>query len=503
MLQLIAGTWAGKMRQIKLFISYCHADLRPPPGFNESHVGLMMEDVKYDLHCHSERSPFKILRDDEIASVSQNFRQIIQAAINECDMALVFLSSYYCASEECEAEFVQLIEAGKPLFLVDTEPAWFNNNQNRILKHRDAIRDILSVRFWEWDRDQNVIRFGFPLPHVDSGTINKYYDLMEKLTRGLKNRAAELLLMDSGAEQENYSSSSVFVACSTPDVKSQATRLVDALEADGHNVHVFDPDLELRDATSLEDVLSGLLAKSDVYVQLLGAIPRKRVSGSNLRLVRAQYETAKKLGKTLYLWRPSNFDIDECQPEHGAFLKDIALVCSLGSYPEFETYLRKKLKDISAQRRSKDRRSQREDAARPNSSWPLVAIDAARTDRDLAAKITRALEEYVYIDNLDYDLTAQGLADAVMDSNALVLAYGQSAEGQKRAHAHFELVRRLKAELKNLELAVGNGAPPTAPPCPRGPNVHVITVTENVDTQAMFRFLERLGVSVPQENEVA
>jgi hypothetical protein len=493
------------MRHIKLFISYCHADLRPRPGFKESRVGRMIEDVKYDLHCHSERSPFKILRDEEIASVSQNFREIIQAAINECDMALVFLSSDFCASEECEAEFVQLIEARKPLFLVDTEPAWFNGNQNRISKHRNAIKDILFVEFWERDKSQKVVRFGFPLPDVDPDKMDRYYGAMEKLTTGVKIRAANLLLTDGGTEQEAYPCQTVVMACSTPDVKSEATRLVDALEADGHSVHVFDPDLELRDSASLDDVLSGLLAKSDVYVQLLGAIPGKMVSGSNLRLVRAQYEAAKKLSKPLYLWRPSNFDIEECQPEHGAFLKDVALVCNLGSYPEFETYLRKKLKDIIAQRRSKERRSQREEATDPKSSWPLVAIDAARTDRELAEKITSALQDYVDTNNLDYDLTAQELAEAVMDSNALVLAYGQSAEGQKRAQAHFKLVRRQKAELasKNLELAVGNGAPPTAPPCPRGPNVHVITVTENVDTQSMFRFLERLGISMPHGGRVS
>jgi TIR domain len=490
------------MHHIKLFISYSHADLKPRPGFEDSRVGRMMADVKHDLCCYSDRSPFKILRDEEITSVSENFRQVIQAAINECDMALVFLSPNFCASEECEAELAQLIEAakaGKPLFIVDVEPPWLDGDQNRIAKHRNAIKDILFVQFWEWDRNNNLLRFGFPLPDIDTAAMDKYYDAMEKLTKAIKRRAAKLLFMESGTEQEPHLRQTVFMACPTADVKSEAMRLVDALEADNHTVHVFDPDLELHGDASLEDVVSASLAKSDVYVQLLGAIPGRSVPGCNSRLVRAQYDTAKKLGKTFYLWRASGFDIEECQPEYGAFLKDIALVSNLGNYPEFETYLRKKLKDVTAQRESKDRRDKREQAA----SWPLVAIDAARADRELAEKITSALQDYVDINNLDYNLTAQGLADAVTDSNALVLAYGQSAEGRKRAQAHFKLVRRQRAELasKNLELAVGNGAPPTAPPCPRGPNVHVITVTEKVDAQAMFRFLERLGVSAPQENE--
>jgi hypothetical protein len=445
------------------------------------------------------------LRDVEITNISQNFRDAIQAAINECDMALVFVSSDFCASEECEAEFVQLIESGKPLFLIETEPIWYSDDQNRISKYRNAIKDNLFVQFWERDTNQTVTRFGFPLPNVDRHTMDKYYNVLDMLTRGVKDRAAKLLVMESGTEDETRPRHTVFMACPTPDVKSEAERLVDALEADGHSVHVFDPDLELCDAASLEEILSGSLAKSDVYVQLLGAVPGKKVSGSDVRLVRAQYEAAKKLGKTLYLWRPSNFDIEECQTEHAAFLKDIALVCNLGSYPEFETYVRKKLKDIDAQRRSKDRRAQREEAAGPRSSWPLVAIDAAQTDRDLAEKITSALKGYVDIDNLDYELTPEGLEDAVRDNNALVLAYGQSAEGQKRAKAHFKLVRRQKAELasKSIEVAIGNGAPTTAPPCPCGPDVHVITVAEKVDPQSLSQFLARLGVPMPEEKEVA
>jgi hypothetical protein len=488
------------MRPIKLFISYCHADMRPRPGFKESRVGRILDDVKYELHCHSERSPFKIFRDVEITTVSEDFRPIIQAAIDECDMALVFLSSDFCSSEECEVEFAQLIESRKPLFLIDTEPAWFNDEHNRILKYRNAIKDILFVQFWERDNNQNATRYGFPLPHLDADTMDKYFDALEKLATGVKTRAAKLVLADGGTAQETCSPHAVFMACPTSDVKPEAARLATMLEKDGHRVHVFDPDLENRDGAALEEVLLSTLANSDVYIQLLGAIPGRSVAGSSWRLVRTQYEIARRLGKTFYLWRASGFDIDECQSEHGAFLKDVALLCNLGPYPEFETYLRKKLKDVSAQRRSEERRAERE-----SKSWPSVAIDAALADRELAEKITNALQAYADINNLDYDLTAGGLAEAVRDSNALVLAYGRSSEGQKRAQAHFRLVRRQRAELasKKLELAVGNGAPPTAPPCPRGPDVHIITVAEEVDTPAMFRFLERLGVSVPRENEAA
>src|SRR4051794_27148683 len=115
------------MRQLKLFISYSHADLKPRPGFTDSRVGRIMQELKYELRCGSSGSRFKIVRDVEMFVVSDNFRDKISDAIAACDMAVVFLSEDFCCSQECEAEFIQLLEAGKPLFLVESERPLVND----------------------------------------------------------------------------------------------------------------------------------------------------------------------------------------------------------------------------------------------------------------------------------------------------------------------------------------------------------------------------------------
>jgi hypothetical protein len=490
------------MRQLKLFVSYCRADTEPRPGFNVSRVGRIMDEVKHELSCHSSRSRFKILRDVEMVNVSENFRQKIQEAIAACDMAILFLSDNFCRSEECEAEFVQLVKAGKPLFLVETEPPFFNDGQDRIKKFREDVKDILFAKFWGIDNDQKPVRFGFPLPDA-SITRDKYYQALDVLVTGLKARAAELPHAADDQDEDIQGRYAVFVACPTTDVKSEAMRLASTLEADGHSVRAFDPDLDVRDANSFSDVLSNALAKCDIYVQLLGVTPGRSVPGTNLRLVRAQYEMAKKAGKLAFIWRGAEFDMEELAPDYAAFLKEIAPACQIGNFVEFEEYLKKKVSDIAALRRSEARRALRLQEPDVVASLPLVAIDAAPADRELAQKIADALAKYVNVDHLEYHLTGQSLADAVVDNNALILAYGLSTEGQKRTLAHFKLIRRPKSEFnfKGLELAVGNGAPSTAPPCPRGPNVHVISVADEVDSAAMCTFLRKLGVLIPQENE--
>jgi hypothetical protein len=54
------------------------------------------------------------------------------------------------------------------------------------------------------------------------------------------------------------------------------------------------------------------------------------------------------------------------------------------------------------------------------------------------------------------------------------------------------------AQAKRLELAVGDGAPDSAPPAPSGPDIPVITIGDEVDRPAMLRFLARLGVPAAQ-----
>jgi TIR domain len=514
------------MRQLKLFISYSHADLEPHPVFKESRIGQIMKEVKHELKCHSSRPRFKILRDVEIMHVSDNFRQKIQQAIADCDMAIVFLSEDYCISEECEAELVQLIEAEKPLFLVETEPPLIDDDRDRITKHRAALQDILYAKFWGTDNNQKPIKFGHPMPD-NSETRDKYEKELDVLVTGIKERAARLARESNHHETNDHETNgdetnghetnghetdghkdtqpgcAVFIACPTSDVKPQAMRLATAVEADRHSVRAFDMALDVGDDGSFSEALSNALAQSEVYVQLLGVNPGRPVPGTDWRLVRAQYETAMKANKPTFIWRSADLDIEELAPDYAAFLKEITPVCQIGTFVEFEEYLKKKLNDVAAPRRFDARRTLRLQEPDTVASWPFVAIDAAPADRDLAQKIADALEKYVNVGHLEYDLTGQTLADAVIDNHALIFAYGQSIEGRKRTQAHFKLIRRPKDEssFKGLGLAVGNGAPQTAPPCPRGPNVHVITVADEVDSAAMSTFLKTLGVSIPQENE--
>ncbi|KIU43401.1 toll/interleukin-1 receptor domain-containing protein [Bradyrhizobium elkanii] len=490
------------MRKLKIFVSYSHADTEPRPKSDNSRLGLIMEDLKYELRCNSGRPRFEVLRDIDITRVSDNFRVEIDKAMVACDVAILFISEEFSRSEECEAEFARLIELGKPLFLVEIEPVSLNEDEDRIRKYRNAVKDIIFVKFWGPDRNKRSVRYGYPLPN-DTATRDEYGAALEQVVAGLKARALMLppeAPNDQDArtnDQSDQTGTAVFVAYPATDVKPETQRLATTMEANKLVVRAFDPELDVREGDTFAAAFKRALAKCDAYVQLLGASPGKLVPGSDLRLVRAQCDMARQAGKPIFLWRSASFDVEDLESDYGAFLKSIS-DCQIGNFVEFEEYLLKKLDDLAAQRRSDERRAGKFRGRNP--AAPFVVIDAARPDSELAQKIADALADHVNVDHLDYDLTGQTLANAVADNNALILAYGKSTEGQKRTQAHFRLIRRPTGELNvsQLELAVGNGAPPTALPFPRGPNVHVITVTDQVDNAEISSFLAKHGVVIAQ-----
>jgi hypothetical protein len=489
------------MSQLKIFVSYAHADFEPRPGYKESRVGQILSDVKHELNCHASRSRFKILRDaEELLEPSDAIHAKLDEAMRDCAMALILLSENYCASEECAWEFSRLLELRRPLFLVETEDVW-SQFAHHLEPHRAQSREILAVAFWgtveKGTANERKAVFGYPLPHSEESQHKKpYFENMETLTTSIKKKANELLGRDIRPPAPAKPASgkcTVFLACPTADVKPEAHRLQKALEAEGHSVHQFDPKVDVRDGDDPEQVIAGLIAGSDMYVQLLGGVPGRKLSAqSDLPLVPAQYRIASGTEVQTQTWRQPDFDVGECDPAYAEFLNGLG--SHVTPYEEFERYLKKRVNDITEARSLTEQRMQKIEDQGGGEARPLMAIDVAKSDAELAKKIASAFGKHVDVSTLPFELTRSDLDEAVGVHDAVILGYGASEDGQNRAQSHFSIIRRKMADsrAKQLKLAVGDGAPPTAPPCPRGPDVPIIAVREEVDETAMMDFLRRL-----------
>jgi hypothetical protein len=484
------------MSQMKIFVSYAHDDFRPRPGFNQSRVGQILDDLRYDLKCDSSRARFKILRDAEnLLRAADPIHATLKRAMEQCDAAMLFLSESYLASEECLREFRFLLESGKPLFIVEVEDIWSCEFVKRLAEQQRKLREILATQFWGVV-DGRKVRYGWPLPQADTADGRRsYQEALDRLTESIRARASELLERPSDEPGQKTSKCAVFLAYPTGDVKHEALRLQKTLEAEGHAVLAFDPKLDVPTGATPEEAIEGLVKRCDLFVQLLGGIPGGALAeGAALRRVPGQYKIAEGLGVQIQTWRKPDFDIADCDPDYGQFLN--GLTSHVAPFEEFEHYVTKKLADIFAARQLDNRRGERIEKQASSAQRPLMAIDVAKSDNELARKIASAFSEFVDVETLAFDLDRNELEDAISINDAVILCYGASDEGQKRANSHFKIIRKRRADVqaKRLELAVGDAAPPTAPPAPSGPDIPVIAVREEVDRSAMMRFLERLGV---------
>jgi hypothetical protein len=414
----------------------------------------------------------------------------------------MLLSENYVASEECGREFERLLGLGKPLFLVEVEDVWGGAFANCLEKYRAQVKEILSTQFWCLV-DNKMRRFGYPMPRSDVSVFkDRYFEALETLTSSIKAQASTRFGCepDEAAPAEPVKDKcKVFLACPTSDVKSEAQHLEKCLEADGHAVVSFDAKVDANPGESAEQAIERLARPCDVYVQLLGGIPGRRLGeAASSTAVPTQYRIAETVGLQMQVWRKPEVDVSDCDPDYAQFLN--AVTAHVTPFEEFEQYVRKKTNDVLASRQTAGKRTERIEKQTGRAQRPLMAIDVAQSDNELAKKIAKAFGEFVDVETLAFEIERSELEEAISVNDAVILGYGASKEGWNRANAHFKIIRKkmADAQAKRLELAVGDAAPPNAPPAPAGPDIPVITIGEEVDRPAMLRFLKRLGVPVAQ-----
>lgn len=491
--------------KVSVFVSYSHADTRPRSIVDMSRLGVLMSDVKHDLGIHDGRSPYRIVRDAEGAlTAGDDIDETIAAAIDAADVGLVFLSRAYCRSENCRFELRRLVDKGKRIVLVELEEAWTTDDYPECDALRAELGDYLRVTVWGLHEGMPR-RYGDPLPNMPySEFMPEYFDAERKIVAALQKARREIEERRERAARDNPASApamsapdepvNVVMAAPTSDVKSVADRLERAYVAAGLSVL----RLDRTEADTSPQELRRCVALGDVFVQVLGAFPGRRMEAlDDTPFVIAQHDYAEAAGVEPAVWVGSEFDIAECGQAYADFLGK--LVTHRTSFEDFETYTLRLVEDRKRLRESQVRRAEVQSQF-AGGETPLVSIDAAEVDADLRDRIKDALEKHVYVDCIHYNSDMDTLSEAVQDNDAIVLVYGARPEGQKRAKAHFRFFRRLRKSVWNeqkqrFEIAFGDASPADGVPCPGGPDIHVIRVDDDVDPVSMSAFLASLGVA--------
>jgi hypothetical protein len=482
------------MSKIKIFVSYANADFKPYPGYQVARVGIILEEIKDQLGCHDVRSSFEILRDREgMIPSSYNIDERIDRGIEDCDIGLILMSVSYCNSEECGRELSKLLDRKKPLFIVETHSVWDANFENRLRKFYPRIERTLRIQFYGGQPEDRVL-YGSPLPQLVDVNARRDYDrALQQVVSGIQARGNDILRARNAAKglpAEQIGRHTVFLARSTADVRNEVQRLAAALGKERYSTLSFDPNLHVAPGAQTSSVIKDAMAKCDVVIQLLGGVPGAQIEGKTL--VSLQHAIGKESGKPHLVWRSPTFDPAECGPDYSDFLRSIQYHET--SYEEFEQYAVKQVANAMRLPESDARRKGILDAnGITDDILPLVVIDVAEPDVEIAGVVAEALQQFAFVESLPFDLDRAKLDEAISDNDGIVLVYAESREGQIRIGAHFPIIRKSQRLSRKFDIAIGNGSGPSALPYPRGPNVHVIKVDRErmqVDPKSLNNFLD-------------
>ncbi|ETX28843.1 toll/interleukin-1 receptor domain-containing protein [Roseivivax isoporae] len=484
---------AGAARRLSLFVSYSHRDTAPIRALDTSRLAELMEKLAYKLGADNDYGRFRFLLDKQgMLRVGDVIDDRIGEHLREADIGLIFLSRAYCESESCEKELRELLALGKRLCIVELDPFWDREKTSRFEDLRERVKKILTCRFWA--EDSGTVRlFGTPVPSAAKGDSKAdFTDALERLAAQIIDAADELPAPEAAAppvvagERAPETEVDVILAAPTRDAVLRTDRLENGYVAHGFVVR----RLDRLPGEMTPGTLDAALTRGAVFVQVLGTVAGKRLPAFGDRpSAIAQHDAAVAAGLDTLVWTPLELDPEEVDADYAAFLSGIA--AQSASAEDFEQY---SIPMIETRRAPPPLASVDADTGY---FAPVVSIDADPGDAVLRDRIVTALAEHVNVTCIDDDVDHAMLTDTMRNKNAIVLVYGDKPAGQKRAKAHFEIFQQSRAAIWNsarqrFEIAVGDASPVTAQPCPKGPNVHIIRIGDDIDRASMEAFLAKL-----------
>ena len=439
-----------------VFVSYATVDDRPAKcGWVSAFVSSLSESL---AAAFGKRNPDRIWWDrsniDEEASLTEQIRTKVQKSV----CMVVILSKGYAESEWCgqERETFLTAVAGQPeadlrLFLVDIgnleqkdRPKEFSDKRGRhfYVQPTNTI-DVLDRK-----------PLGFPTPDPQNKDHESFFAQVNQLANDLCKRVNKV----RGATAvmtpvKTYPDVTVFVAEAADDVAEERETVVRFLSDHFRVVPAIDDPLPNRWDQWQASVDMGL-CESTLFVQVLGSLPGRKISGSDLKLVPTQFERAQAVGKRIVSWRNASPDI----VTDGRMKELVAAAEYWGPIAEFMSEI-KRIATPVPERKPK--------------GLPFVFINAGIEDDDQAEQLSNLLTELNCMPMLpltdgDPDELRKDVEASLVECDRLIVVYGKIRPNwvreQFRKLTRVHLRRMMDDPPRPLRgIAIWNGPPPDKP----------------------------------------
>ena len=288
-----------------VFLSYATVDDRPAKcGWVSAFVSSLSESL---AAASGLRDPDRIWWDrsniDEEASLTEQIRNKVRKSA----CMVVILSQGYAKSKWCrqEREAFLAAVAGQPdadrrLFLIDIGNL---DQKDRPREFCDKRGRYFYVQLPNTTDIADREPLGFPTPDPNNKDHKAFFSQVNQLANDLCERLSKLTGATTVAPSlKSNSDVTLFVAESADDVAEEREQVVRFLSDHFHVLPAIDDPLPNRWDQWQATVDAGLKA-STLFVQVLGALPGRKIAGSDQKPVIAQFERAQAAGKRIISWR--------------------------------------------------------------------------------------------------------------------------------------------------------------------------------------------------------
>jgi hypothetical protein len=468
-------------------VSYAHVDDKPDPVVDKGWVSMLVEIIKNRLAAKLGRPDSVDLWMDYRLTGADRVTPSIMDALQNSGILLLIMSPGYLASPWCQKEaesFRRLVQErvknASRIFMIERDKV----DKTDKTRFPAELEDLLGYRFWVEDAQGKPPRvLGMPQPKKDDDRYwDRIADLSDDLARELGRIQAPavrgLVRVEPPAVE-----TTVFLAEVTDDLDQQREDLKRYLKQAG--LRILPTTWYARDPTAYQQALDNDLDHSKLFVQLLSAVPGKKLADLPQGYVGLQLERARSAGKKILQWRSSELNFHELADDQHRQLLESETVLAVG-FEEFKAMVVEGSKDGSS------------DPAPVPPLNTVVFVNTESTDRVIAASLTTVLEGrgVGYVLPLERGKPAdirRDLKTNLQQCDGLIIIYGNATVAwvHEQIWRCLDVLRRRKRPVRAL--AIYDGPPEQKEPLGfKLPNMRVINCRNGLDSNAVDSFLAQL-----------
>jgi hypothetical protein len=438
--------------EFDVFVSYAHVDNEPIYPAELGWVSVLVQNLGHYLAKRlGRREAFSSWFDQYQLRGNHPIHDYVPQQVRRSAVFLAVLSPGYAASEFCLRELQAFIDthrqslAGR-LFIVEhmaLEGQWVP----------EVFLDVRRYRFYKLDENQVPRTFALPEPLPDE---REYFQKVDDLARDI---AAKLV----SPEPPSRSKPAVLMAEVTDDLELRRDEARRYLNQAGIDVLPTGPYRLVR--ADFERSLMADMAKSAVFVQLLGLTADKRPPDVPDGFAWLQLECAKRTNLRILQWRSPDLDIEKIDLPSQRQLLELDTVAAM----PFEDFKRMIVSTF------KQHINRANDAKLEQSALhtaPVVFINADTVDRVSADRIRDSLGDRfgwamplsLVVPDARPDELQEDMETNLINSEGLIIVYGAARPAW--VTGQLQLYRKLAYRRKKSPrlLAVVN-----VPPEPKAP----------------------------------